>query len=55
MNKIEVAQQAFCKVRDSIDRSKHIMAYNRAFKKPLKFYREHTTDEAIKILIAETE
>lgn len=44
---------AFVKVRDKIDRVKHPEAYNRAFKKPYRFYREHTTDEAIKILISE--
>lgn len=43
--------QNFLKVKDMIKSGE---ARNLAFKKPMKFFREHTVEEAIKIINAET-
>lgn len=53
MNKLEESQKAFLKVRDYLLKNQENFALARAYKKPWKWYREHTTDEAIEILRAE--
>ena len=55
MNKLEEAQKAFLKVRDYLLENQEDFALARAYKKPWKWYREHTKQEAIKILRAEAE
>lgn len=54
MNKLEEAKKAFLKVKDFLLKNQEDFALARAYKKPWKWYREHTTQEAIKILIEET-
>lgn len=53
MNKLEEAQKAFLKVRNILTEKYEDFALAKAYKKPWKWYREHTTQEAIKILRAE--
>lgn len=53
MNRLEEAQKAFLKVRNILTEKREDFALARAYKKPWKWYREHTTQEAIKILRAE--
>lgn len=53
MKKLEEAQKAFLKVRDYFLETQEDFALARAYKKPLKWYKERTTDEAIEILRAE--
>lgn len=53
MNRFEEAQKAFFKVRDILTEKHEDFALARAYKKPWKWYRERTTQEAIEILIAE--
>lgn len=51
-NRIEKATENFCAVRDHFlneDRGTS-QAYRMAFKKPMKFYHEHTPAEAVEIL-----
>lgn len=55
MNKLEEAKNAFLKVRCILTKKHEDFALAKAYKKPWKWYREHTTQEAIKILIAEAE
>ena len=50
MNKLEEAQKAFFKVRDHLLKNQEDFALARAYKKPWKWYREHTAQEAIEIL-----
>ena len=50
MNKLEEAQKAFLKVRDYFLETQEDFALAKAYSKPWKWYREHTTDEAIEIL-----
>ena len=50
MNKLEEARKAFLKVRDYLLKNQEDFALARAYKKPWKWYREHTTQEAIEIL-----
>ena len=50
MKKLEEARKAFLKVRDYFLETQEDFALARAYKKPLKWYREHTTKEAIEIL-----
>ena len=50
MNKLEEAEKAFLKVRDYLLKNQEDFALARAYKKPWKWYREHTTKEAIEIL-----
>ena len=54
VNKLEEAEKAFLKVRDSLLKNQEGFALARAYKKPWKWYREHTTQEAIEILRKET-
>lgn len=53
MNKLEEAEKAFLKVRDYFLETQEDFALAKAYSKPWKWYREHTTDEAIEILRAE--
>ena len=53
MDRIEQAVKAFIAVRDELFHTKQIQAYNFSYKKPLKFYREHTKEDAIAILLNE--
>jgi hypothetical protein len=50
MTKLEEAQKAFLKVRDYLLKNQEDFALARAYKKPWKWYREHTTKEVIEIL-----
>ncbi len=43
----------FLKVNDELIKQHEIVAKNLAFKKPWRFYKEHSVDEAVKILKAE--
>jgi len=51
MDRIEQAEKAFLVVRDWLYENKHMTAYRLSYKKPLKFYREHAKEDAIKILM----
>lgn len=53
MNRLEEAKKAFLEVRDILVEKHEGFALARAYKKPWRWYREHTTQEAIKILRAE--
>lgn len=53
MNRLEEAKKEFLEVRDILAEKHWDFALARAYKKPWKWYREHTTQEAIKILRAE--
>ena len=55
MNRLEEAKKAFLEVRDILAKEREDFALARAYKKPWRWYREHTTQEAIKILRAEAE
>lgn len=55
MDMVEIATKAFIKVRDRISCRENPEAYRLAYEKPLKFYLEHTTEEAINILVIEAE
>lgn len=55
-NKIEQAKDNFLIVRDKLNADKSMSrAYRLAWKKPWKFYIEHTPTEAIEILKVEAE
>lgn len=49
-NRMEEATQNFIKVRDKLNTPETRVAFNLCWKKPWKFYREHSTDEAVQIL-----
>ena len=53
MNRLEEANNAFLEVRDILAEKREDFALARAYKKPWRWYREHTTQEAVNILIAE--
>ena len=53
MNKLEESTKAFLKVKNILLQNQEDFALARAYKKPWKWYREHTTQEAIEILRAE--
>ena len=57
MNRIEEATKNFVIVRDHFRKEDNgtSQAYRLAWKKPLKFYREHTPAEAVQILKREAE
>lgn len=55
MNRLEEAKKAFLEVRDILAEKHEDFALARAYKKPWKWYREHTTQEAIETLRAEAE
>lgn len=50
MNRIEKAHEAFMEVMDELKKNGEYFALAKAFKKPRKWYREHSKDEAIEIL-----
>lgn len=56
-NRIEIATENFCAVRDHFlhEDGSTSRAFRLAWKKPMKFYHEHTTAEAVKILKRESE
>ena len=47
------ASRCFLEVRRALNKPETRMAYNRCFKKPWRFYVNHTVDEAVSILIDE--
>lgn len=53
MTKLEEAEKEFLKVKDYFLKNQEDFALARAYKKPWKWYREHTAKEAIEILRAE--
>ena len=53
MNRLEEAKKAFLEVRYILAKEREDFALARAYKKPWRWYREHTTQEAIKILRTE--
>ena len=53
MNKLEIAEKQFLKVRKILTDNEEYFTLNKAYKKPWKWYREHTTQEAIEILRTE--
>lgn len=53
MTKLEQHTKAFLEVRDILENMGEMFALARAYKKPYKWYGEHTTQEAVNILIAE--
>lgn len=53
MNRLEESEKAFLEVRRILTENHEDFALARAYKKPWKWYREHTTQEAIGILRAE--
>lgn len=54
MNRHERNIKAFLEVRDKLNKPETTAAFRLCWKKPYRFYGEHTTDEAIKILILES-
>lgn len=54
MTRLEEATKAFLKVRDYFLQTQEDFALAKVYGKPWKWYREHTTGEAIEILRAET-
>lgn len=53
MMRIEQAEKAFIAVRDELYLTEQIQAFNFSYKKPCKFYYEHSKEEAIAILLEE--
>ena len=53
MTKLEQHTKAFLEVREILENMGEMFALARAYKKPYKWYGEHTTREAVNILIAE--
>lgn len=53
MNRLEEAKKAFLEVRSILIEKHEDFALAKAYKKPWKWYREHTTQEAIEILRSE--
>ena len=53
MNRLEESKKAFLEVRRILTENHEDFTLARAYKKPWKWYREHTTQEAIRILRAE--
>lgn len=49
-NRIEEATRNFIKVRDKLNAPETRVAFNLCWKKPYRFYREHSIDEAVQIL-----
>lgn len=50
MDKLKKAEKAFLKVKDYLLKNQEDFALAKAYKKPWKWYREHTMQEAIEIL-----
>ena len=55
MNRLEEAKKAFLEVRRFLKEKNKDFRFAKAYKKPWKWYREHSTQEAIKNLRAEAE
>ena len=53
MTKLDQHTKAFLEVRDELESMGEMFALARAYKKPYKWYGEHTTQEAVNILIEE--
>lgn len=51
---MDKAMQTFLEVRDRLNKPETRLEYNRCYKKPWRFYREHTAEEAITILKEES-
>lgn len=50
MNRIEQSKKHFLKIRYILLKNNENFALAKMYKKPWKWYREHTTQEAIEIL-----
>lgn len=50
MSRYEQSVKNFIKVRDLLDNSENMAAFRLCWKKPYKFYGEHSVNEAIEIL-----
>ena len=50
---MDKAMQTFLEVRDRLNKPETRLEYIRCYKKPWRFYREHTAEEAVDILIKE--
>lgn len=50
MTRLEQSERAFLKVKNILLQNQEDFALAKAYKKPWKWYREHTTQEAIEIL-----
>lgn len=50
MNRLEKSKNNFLKIRDILLVNHENFALAKMYKKPWKWYREHTTQEAIEIL-----
>ena len=53
MNK-DIGLQRFLLVKEALNRPETRLAYNFSFKRPFRFYKEHSVEEAINILLEET-
>lgn len=53
IKKLEIAENQFLKVRKILSDNNEYSALSKAYKKPWRWYREHTTLEAIEILRTE--
>ena len=51
---MDKAMQTFLEVRDKLNKPETRLEYNRCYKKPWRFYRKHTAEEAITILKEES-
>lgn len=54
MSRFKEHYNAFLEVRDELKRRGEIHAYRICFKKPFKFYGEHSVEETVEILIKES-
>lgn len=54
MKKVTQAMKSFAEVRDTLNQHASLQAFRKSHYKPLKFYFEHTKEEAIAILLKET-
>ena len=54
-SRYEEHNKAFLQVREILIKKNKRFALQKAFKKPVKWYGEHSIDEAVALLIAETE
>ena len=51
---MDKAMQTFLEVRDRLNKPETRLEYNRCYKKPWRFYRKRTAEEAITILKEES-
>lgn len=54
-SKYEEHKRAFLQVREILINMNENFALAKAFKKPVKWYGEHSVEEAVTLLISETE